>query len=217
MSNILNHNRLPFKCKLSYKDYWDFHLHLGREYGSVLPGMQTGCLSSFIDTGIDECVTESGLESLKDYPYEKCRSKGIELSNFGLTGVDNGRVVFNKDTVTDEEFEQIFKQTKLTIDAGDCKFKVYPVSGNLGRYSYGNEFIDDGCGRVAKLYGGFFQGFFRTGDGCEYSVLPSDVGDGLSLEFELCRKDLKEYDEESTLNGANPENKGIFWIIFVMR
>lgn len=211
MSNILNHNRLPFKCKLSYKDYWDFHLHLGREYGSVLPGMQTGCLSAFIDTGIDECVTESGLESLRDYLYEKCHSKGIELSNFGLTGVDNGSVVFNKETVTDEEFEQIFKQTKLTIDAGDCKFKVYPVSGNLGRYGYGNEFIDDGCGRVAKLYGGFFQGFFRTGDGCEYSVLPSDIGDGLSLEFELCRKDLKEYDEESTLNGANPENKGIFF------
>lgn len=211
MSNILNHNRLTFKCKLSYKDYWDFHLHLGREYGSVLPGMQTGCLSAFIDTGIDECVTESGLESLNEYHYEKCRSKGVELSNFGLTGVDNGRVVFDRETVTDEDFNRIFKLTKLTLDAGDCKFKVYPVSGNLGRFSYGNEYVDDGCGRVAKLYGGFFQGFFRTGDGCDYSVLPSDIGDGLSLEFELCRKDLREYDEETTLNGANPENKGIFF------
>lgn len=211
MSNIFSHNRLPFKCKLSYKGYWDFHLHLGREYGTVLPGMQTGCLSAFIDTGIDECVTESGLESLKEYPYEKCRSKGIELPNFGLTGVDNGRVVFDRETVTDDEFEQIFKKTKLTLDAGDCKLKVYPVSSNLDRFSYGTEFTDEGCGRVAKLYGGFFQGFFRTGDGCDYSVLPSDIGDGLSLEFELCRKDLREYDEENTLNGANPENKGIFF------
>lgn len=211
MSNILNHNKIPFKCKLSYKDYWDFHLHLGREYGTVLPGMQTGCLSAFIDTEIDECVTESGLESLKEYPYEKCHSKGVELSNFGLTGVDNGRVVFDRETVTDEEFGQIFKHTKLNLEAGDCKLKVYPVSGNLGRFSYGNEFIDDGCGRVAKLYGGFFQGFFRTGDGCDYSVLPSDIGSGLSLEFELCRKNLKDYDESTTLNGANPENKGIFF------
>lgn len=211
MSNIFNHNRLPFKCKLSYKDYWDFHLYLGREYSTVLPGMQTDCLSAFIDTGINECVTETGLESLSTYTYEKCRSKGVELSNFGLTGVDNGRVVFDRETVTDEEFEQIFKKTKLTLEADDCKLKVYPVSGNLGKYRYGNEFIDDGCGRVAKLYGGFFQGFFRTGDGCDYSVLPSDIGDGLSLEFELCRKDLKEYDEKTTLNGDNPENKGIFF------
>jgi hypothetical protein len=173
--------------------------------------MQTGCLSAFIDTGIDECVTEAGLESLKDYPYEKCHSKGVELSNFGLTGVDNGRVVFERETVTDEEFNRIFKQTKLAIEAGDCKLKVYPVSGNLGRFTYGNEIINDECGRVAKLYGGFFQGFFRTGDGCDYSVLPSDIGDGLSLEFELCRKNLKEYDEQSTLNGVNPENKGIFF------
>ena len=210
MSNILNHNRLPFKCKLSYKDYWDFHLHIGREYGSVLPGLQTECLSAFIDTTNDECVTDEGLVSMSDYTYSGCKSKGVELKNFGLTGMDNGRITFEGE----EDFQEKFKHTTLDIDEGDCKLKVYPVSGNMHCKEYGVLYpAPDDCGDVAKLYGGFFQGFFRTGDGCDYSILPSDIGNGLSLEFELKRQDFEEYHEEDTLNGENPENKGIFFYV----
>lgn len=209
MSNIFTHNRLPFKCKLSYKDYWDFHLHIGREYGTVLSGLQTECLSAFIDTGIDECITRRGLLSV--YEWEDAKAKAMTLENIGITGVDNGRIWFNKDTVTDEEFLEVFTKSKLELKEDEKKLLLVPVKSCLDKHSYGYEFVNDNCGRRLKLYGGFFQNFTRVGDGCEYSILPSEIGDGLSLEFELKRKDFDDYDESTTLNGAHPENKGIFF------
>ena len=219
MSNIFSHNRLPFKCKLSYKDYWDFHLHLGREYGSVLPGMQTGCLSAFIDTTEEDCIDGTNLVSMDDYTYSECKSKGVELDNIGLTGMDNGSIAFDKNTITDEEFNHLFTETHVTIEEGDCKLHVSPVLANIGKYHLqepSSYLTQTDCGNVAALDGGFYQGFFRTGDGCSYSVLPSDIGDGLSLEFELCRKELSEpstSNSPATLNDFHPDNKGIFFYI----
>ena len=213
MSNILNHNRLPFKCKLSYKDYWDFHLHLGREYGTVLPGINTDCLAAFIDTELEECRSlEDSLVSTENYRYTKCNSKGVNLENFGLTGMDNGFIRFNKETITNEEFDSLLKTTHL-IEENDCRLHVYPIGGNNSIYSYGNEIVDLNGVKCAKLTGGFFQGFFRSGNGCDYSVLPSDIGDGWSLEFELYRKDIPLPDEKPTLNGISPSNKGIFFYL----
>lgn len=209
MSNILNHNRLPFKCKLSYKDYWDFHLHLGREYGTVLPGLQTECLATFIDVTNSDCVQRTGLRSL--VAWDDAKTKNISLENFGLTGVDNGRVLFDKDIITDEEFMELFEHFTLMLNVKNTRLLLVPVDGNLHRYTYGYKYEEGNCGRQLKLYGGFFQNFTRIGDGCEYSILPTSIGNGLSLEFELCRKDLDEYVEETTLNGAHPKNKGIFF------
>ena len=56
------------------------------------------------------------------------------------------------------------------------------------------------------------QGFFKVGDGCDYNILPSNIKNGLSLEFGLYRKDLDT--EGYTLNDSNQnKNKGIFFYI----
>lgn len=211
MSNILNHNRLPLECKLSYKDYWDFCLRIGREYYGFSTGMQTDCLSAFIDTTFDECIGENNsLVSIGDYTYDDCASNGVILENFGLTGMDNGYILFDKDEITEEEFNNLL-QSQYALPEGDCTLHVFPVSGNNKIYSYSNEIVNFGNIRVAKLNGGFYQGFFRTGDGCDYSILPSDIKNGLSLEFELYRKDFEN--DGDTLNNANESCKGIFFYI----
>lgn len=211
MSNILNHNRLPLECKLSYKDYWDFCLRIGREYYGFQKGLQTQCLSAFIDTTFDNCLGEdNSLMSIDDYTYDNCKSNGVTLNNFGLTGMDNGYILFDKDEISDEEFEQLLR-TKHTVSEGDCRLHVYPVGGNNGIYNYSNEIVEINGIRASRLNGGFYQGFFRVGDGCRYSVLPSDIGNGLSVEFELYRKEFES--EGMTLNDNNEDNKGTFFYI----
>ena len=74
-------------------------------------------------------------------------------------------------------------------------------------YEYPLE-IQDG---IAKLNGGFYQGFFKTE--CEkYQVLPTVLGDGeiWVYEFILKREDF-EKESNKTLNDKYEDNKGIFF------
>lgn len=211
MTNILNNNRLPLECKLSAKDYWDFCLRVGREYYGYPEGMQTGCLSAYVDTTINECVnSDSSLKSSGEYKYENCISNGIVLNNIGLTGMDNGFISFDKnDENADEIFKELLKE-QYTIEEGDCSLHLFSVKGNNLIYTYGNEIVVFDDITCAKLNGGFYQGFFRSGNGCAYSVLPSNIENGLSLEFELYRKDIETVGY--TLNDASEgRNKGIFF------
>lgn len=213
MSNILNNNRLPLECKLSIKDYWDFCLRVGREYYGYPEGMQTGCLSAYIDTTIDECINQDGsLKSSDEYKYENCTSNGLVLDNIGLTGMDNGFIIFDKDS---EDADEVFKRLlteKRIIENEDCALHLFPVNGNNKIYTYGNEIVELNDVRCSKLNGGFYQGFFRSGDGCTYSVLPSTIENGLSLEFEIYRKDMET--DGFTLNDASEgRNKGTFFYL----
>lgn len=215
MSNILNHNRLPFEFKLSDVEYWDFHLHIGRDAYAVT-GLQTDCLAAFIDTTVPDCTeTENYLVSMSDYTYDMCHSKGIRLENIGYTGVDNGLFVFDKNTITDKEFNEIYTNSVFSVEEGDCTLKVHAVDGNSGAICYPTSLVEHQGMICSKLNGGFYQGFFRTGDGCDYSVLPSSVGNGLSLEFEIKRHEFESECGEgmTTLNEKHPENKGIFFYI----
>ncbi|MBP5722026.1 MAG: hypothetical protein J6X18_00380, partial [Bacteroidales bacterium] len=213
MSNILNHNRLPLECKLSYKDYWDFCLRIGREYYGFPKGLQTQCLAAFIDTSMNGCWDGDSLISSIDFIYENAVANQTVLSNYGLTNMDNGRILFNKDNISDEDFEILLtSKCDYPIVKNEKSLHLFPINGNNKIYTYTNKKFDFNGVRVSKLNGGFYQGVFRIGDGCDYSVLPSDIGNGLSLEFELYRKEFES--EGYTLNDANEgENKGMFFYI----
>lgn len=216
MQNILNHNRLPFEVNLNLSEYWDFFLYLKQCGGNAYGRLFEGCLATYIDTTIDECITDDGLKSMEKYKYSECISKGVEMNNIGFTGMDNGLIVFDKFKITPEEFTELLTKSVYKIEEGDCSLKVHPVDGNNKLFVYPNAIVNDGDVRCAKLNGGYFQGFYIDSDkGCDYKVLPNKVGvDGWSMEFELKRHDFN-YKEGITLNDVHPENKGIFFYMGV--
>lgn len=211
MGNIRNHNHFPFDLTPVKSDYWDFFLYLHQcGWSGFGDWYHTGCLAAMIDTAIDECVTDDGLESLGEYVYSKCKSKGLELNNIGFTGTDNGKILFDKYTITSEEFSDLLKNSNYTVPEGDCKLKIYPVSGNTKLYDYSWSIVEEDGVRCVKLNGGFFQGIYASGDTCTYSVLPNKLDRyGWSLDFEIKRKDFGNACRR--LNDTHPENKGIFF------
>lgn len=185
MGNIFNHNRPVFNVRTSKSDYWDMHLYQQQGGGNTNDGIQDDCLAAYIDTTLDECILENELVSTPDYEWDKAVNNGIELNNIGLTGIDNGLITYDKNTITDEEFMELYTNSKLVIDADDLRLHVNKVNGNNKIYKYDSRIVEEDSMRVAKLNGGFYQGFFKTGNGCNYNVLPSDFSSGVCLEFTL--------------------------------
>lgn len=217
MSNILNHNRMSFDFGVSKSDYWDTQLYLPQGGGNLKDGLQDDCLSAYIETTLKDCIVPfdkvTNLASLSQYRWVDSVNKGLLLNNIGLTGVDNGLLTFDKDTITEEEFAELYTNSVLEVEADDYRLMLSPVDGNTRAYDYPYEFVYDQDGnRVAKLDGGFFQGFFQAGDGCEYKVLPTKLGNGWTMEFVIKPEDCED-SEYNTLNKKYPENGGIFFYI----
>lgn len=186
MSNILNHNKEIFNIKLSNSEYWDHHLYLNQEGGDLIDNkLEEECLSVYIDTNIHECIEDNNLISQQNYIWEHGVNNGISLNNIGLTGVDNGLIEFKKDEITQEEFLDIYTNSKMIIPKDDIRLHLTKIQGNNKLYSYPNEFVIENGMNVAKLQGGFFQGFFQIENGCDYKVLPNVIENGWTLEFTL--------------------------------
>lgn len=212
MSNILEHNRNIFDVSLNKDNYWDFHL--STDYGSHYVGgggLTTHCLSSFIDFNDPKCVLMDGVFSLPDYRWENSVNNGIELNSIGYTGTDNGFICFDRDSITNRKFIELFTKSSLRIDKDDFRFRMNKVNGNNQIYSYGNyTAVDNGIG-VARLRGGFYQGFFKTKCN-DYQVLPTDIDDGITIEVVL-NKYGGFVTSKRTLNSVHPLNDGMFFFI----
>lgn len=199
MGNILNHNRPVFKLKTSKSDYWDMHLYEQQGSGEVGDGLQEECLSAYIDTTRDECIGEGELISTPEYLWDEAVNNGVELDNIGLTGIDNGLIVYDKDAITEEEFNEIYTNSKLVIDPDDYRLHLNKVGGNNKIYKYKTEIVTKDKMRVARLEGGFYQGFVKTGNGCNYNILPTDLENGLCFEFTLRPEPFKsDYYKKTT-------------------
>lgn len=185
MGNILNHNRPVFKLKTSKSDYWDMHLYESQGSGAINDGLQEECLSAYIDTTREECIGDSELISTSEYVWDEAVNNGIKLDNIGLTGIDNGLIKYDKNTITDEEFNEIYTNSTFEIDAEDYRLHLNKVGGNNKIYKYNSEIVTKDKMKVARLEGGFYQGFIKTGNGCNYNILPTDLGNGLCFEFTL--------------------------------
>ena len=211
MGNIRNHNHFPFDLTPVKSDYWDFFLYLHQCGWSGFNGdFSKKCLSAFIDTTIGECLTEDGLQSSSEYSYSKCKSEGLDLENIGFTGTDNGYVLFDKYSITPEEFTELVKNSRYHVDNGDCRLKLKAVVGNNKIFDYSWSFVEEDGHMSARLNGGFFQGIYSVGDGCKYTVLPRKLGnEGWSLDFVL--KPMIFANACETLNSRHPENSGIFF------
>ena len=216
MGNILNHNREIFDIKLSKTDYWDHHIYLSQKGDEIYnDDLQEECLAAYIDTNLEECIDNNNLQSVNQYQWEKAINNGVELNNIGLTGMDNGLITFDKDTITEEEFLKLYTESTLQIDKDDNRLILTPVNGNNKLYSYPIEITKDNGKVVSKLNGGFYQGFFQLNDGCDYKILPNTIEQGWVWEFTIKpQKNIFSINNElPTLNEIYPENEGIFFYI----
>lgn len=213
MSNILNHNRRIFEFDLNTEDYWDFHLCLDNGSADFSDGLTERCLSTYIDISDDECVWFDEIYSKNKYVWENSVNDPEFIFNrFGYTSVDNGKTYYEKDRITNRDFFNIFTTTSFKPKENDLRLTLEKVRGNQKIYDYSNEitFWHDKF-QVAKLNGGWFQGFFCANDGKQYKTLPTNIGNGWNLEFVLNKEDFEN--ENKTLNDIYPENKGIFFYI----
>ena len=210
-SNILNHNREIFNLNVSTSDYWDFHLYLNQSSGII---NNDDCLGAYIDTTDEQCYIDNGLMSKNDYQWDKAVNNGVILNNIGLTGVDNGLILYDKNIISDEEFKDILENSTLEIDKDDNRLYLFQVNGNNQIFDYSTTKVVDDGENVMKLSGGWYQGFFQTGNGCDYKVLPSKLeNDGWEMQFILKPENKVFSTTKPTLNDIYPENKGIFFYI----
>ena len=182
--------------------------------GHTIDDFTDRCLSAFIDISQDEQIkyNEDILQSSDKYRWSDCIcDDSFIFENFGITSVDNGRTHYDVDSISNEQFLDIFTNTKLSFVDNDCKFTLGKIYGNHKLYDYTTELTLEQGKQVLKLNGGFYQGFFCANDGKKYKVLPTDLGDGWTFEFILKKEDF--VNDKRILNDQYPENKGIFFYI----
>ena len=205
---ILNKYKRWVPMIIPIKDeYWDFVLSQDNSPSfDILGNLTEKCLSSYINFGDLACQTNNGVRSYPDYSWENCVNDGASLIDIGYTGIDNGLIYYGGyDNVTNKEFYDIFTDSEVNIQSGDCRLYLHRVTGNTRVYSYDLEYIS---GNYYALKGGFFQGFYKL-FGYDYQILPQYIENEWNVEICLRPKNYEE--KENTLNSTHPNNKGIFF------
>ena len=145
-----------------------------------------------------------------------------EICDVGLTGIDNG-LTTELSGLTLTAYTGLYTTTALTYNrlAYDRRFKMHPITGsttpanrifNDDSYTYGLSYVNVGgnIGQVARLDGGFYQGFYKL-QGYDYEVLPERYSYGWTAEFLL--KYRWTGDTSVGLNYRYPDNKGTFFFM----
>ena len=147
-------------------------------------------------------------------------AKTTELCDVGLTGIDNGLVQhMSGETIeiTTGLYENV--SDRFSRYKYDRRMKLHPITGftttenrlwNDNSYTYDLSYQNVGgdIGYVAKLNGGFFQGFYKI-PGYDYQVFPQRVPLGWTTEFMLRYRWTG--DTSVGLNERYPDNKGTFF------
>lgn len=209
---ILNkYKRWIPQISLLMDEYWD--MVLSQKSGEINPDYDESaekCLSSFIDFTDERCIeTERDIVSSPDYSWEKAVNDGYALEDIGFTGMDNGRILFDKfnPDLTDEIFYTVYLTGSIEgMESGDTRLHLKAVSGNTQLYDYDYWYDDEH--KCMSFNGGFFQGFYKL-KGFNYSVLPTKIEDEWNLEFVI--RPMEYLQKPNTLNSFYPENSGIFF------
>jgi hypothetical protein len=197
MPNIIENNYNKIDLRVSSSDYWDFTLSKENDPYYVYDGSElySDAIISYIDISNPNCISgNTKLYSLPEYKWDVSINLGLELNDIGFTGIDNG-------LISDITVSGITGST-LEITTGDTRLLLNKISGYTGDYIYPSEIIDDHI----SLNGGFYQGFFKSGD--DYAVLPDNINS--EITFELALSPSNNPDLSNTLNYKYPDNKGFF-------
>jgi hypothetical protein len=143
-----------------------------------------------------------------------------DLCDVGLTGIDNGLVKrMSGETIQINTGLYTTQSDKFSRYKYDRRMKMHPITGfttsenrlwDDNSYSYDLSYANAGgdIGYVARLDGGFFQGFYKVA-GYDYQVFPERPNLGWSAEFMLRYRWTG--DTSVGLNSRYPNNKGTFF------
>lgn len=207
MAIIQNYKFITPDVKLIKDEYWDFIL-TPLTTNVEIEGSEDNNVISYINFGQKYYDNNNNcFISDKNYIWEEAKNENVTLNNFGITGVDNGSITYNKENISNKNFIELFFKSKKDITLSEKCFYLTPINGNNGIYQYDYSLNDDSI----SFNGGFLQGFFKL-EGYNYQVLPDNIDK--TLGFNLCLKLYKNSDENSnTLNNIHPNNKGMFFYI----
>lgn len=209
MSILNKYKRWKPMLHIVKDEYLDFVLSLDNTESLNVDGQLTKrCLISFIDTDIEDCIDGNRLSSMQEYTWENCVNDNAKLEDIGYTAMDNGFIHFEKDIITNDEFYELFANSKLETESYGNRFILNPITGNTGQFSYDYNFVGTDKIDYYALKGGFFQGFYKL-HGFDYQVLPNRIENAWHMEFVIRPQDYETKD--NILNSRYPENSGIFF------
>lgn len=210
MGNIKNFNFNKLDLKLSNSDYWDFYLGTDESEPDCSPLVSGTCKVVWYDFNEPSIYGVSSESIYSLVSWENAVNTGYTLNTIGLTGIDNGRITFEKGVdPTNPELLSALTGSTLVIPPNDMRLNMFRVTGTTNQFTYQTDIYQDVIvGDYLELRGGFYQGFYKL-DGETYEVLPTRVDDAWSAEFWLKRENLET--ETTILNNTFPNNKGFFF------
>lgn len=202
--NIKNNSIRQLDSKLYSANYYDFMIHRGETKNLSLLDLDEMLIADFSTFDI----ANGTFYSTKT--WSAATSEGVDLEDIGLTGVDNGFIHFRKDMISNEEFLKLYLNSKYSIESGDTRLFLNPITGNTQMFSY-PMYLVDGSDKYIAYKGGFYQGFFKL-DGFGYQVLPEHFNQDITFHFEIRPRSDYKADLDS-VNHLHPENEGIFFYL----
>jgi hypothetical protein len=213
MGNFINKK---IDLKLTDSEYYDFYLSNDEVgYECCANNESAECFVVWYD--FNDPLTFNNSSNLdKIYSlttWTGATNTGYTFDTFGLTGLDNGQLIYNKAPGDNKNvgLVDILTGTTLTIPANDNRLILNMVTGSTQQFIYPIELYGDPtAGQNIKLCGGFYQGYYKL-DGSTYEVLPTRVPKAWVADFWLKKtEDCSNY-TGTTLNDVYPENKGFFF------
>jgi len=217
MGNLKNYNFNKVDAFLSNFQYYDYYLALDGCATVPYTGAVTGdCFVvhyDFNDSNIYSTGSTSADTIYSLVTWTGATNSGYTFNTFGLTGIDNGYITFDKTTGDTSNIALLNALTgsTVTLTSGDTRLTLNRVTGMTENYEYPIDILSGTTGEYAKLCGGFYQGYYKL-DGYNYQVLPNRVEKGWVADFWLRKSDLNcSGYTGTTLNDAYPDNKGFFF------
>jgi hypothetical protein len=209
MANLQNYNRNKLDFLLSNSDYWDLFLSTDADNG--IP-----CIADcdYVWYDFNENIFPDNdinkIASLVTWP--QAVNTGYTFNTIGLTGIDNGLIVFDKTSGDTSNVNLLAALTgsSLVLTSGNTKMTMNQVTGTTGNFVYPLSLTLDSTtiGNYVSLSGGFYQGYFKI-DGSSYEVLPTRYNQSWAATFWLKKQNILT--SGNTLNDVNPNNKGFFF------
>jgi hypothetical protein len=204
--------------RLSGHKYYDLYLSDDYIYLppviSFLSGDSLVAYFDFNNPNIYSTGTTSGNTIYSLATWINAVNSGNTLHDIGLTGIDNGLIIFDSLSGDTGNTQLLSAMTlsNLSLVTGDTRLTLNRVTGNTGSYIYPVDILSGTVGNYAQFCGGFYQGYYKL-DGFDYDVLPNRVNKGWVSEFWLNKNENCNLYSGETLNDKYPDNKGFFFYL----
>ena len=215
---MFNRNNKQFDLKLTNSEYYDLLLNYDNLGFDLNTGVSNDCFAVWYDFNNNNIFFEDDSDKIIKslVSWVGATNTGYTFDTFGLTGLDNGHLLYNKDPLDTKNVDlvELLTGVTLNIPTNENSLLLHKVSGSTGQYVYPLEISlsEDLNINVAKLCGGFYQGYYKL-DGSSYEVLPNRTPCGWVADFYLKKNANCDGITGTTLNDIYPDNKGFFFYL----